>query len=76
MFLQCRPIERVDFQIAVWKNQVRCTKRKTYGESIVKYHLIYDFYFLKINLLVVLLAKHNLLAPSVRYVYVQIKWSR
>jgi len=43
------PIQCDDCIIIVLKNLAECKKHKNYGQSVVKFHLIYTFEFLKIT---------------------------
>jgi hypothetical protein len=46
--LQGAAMESDDFQIAVLMDQVEYKIQKNYGLSVVKCHLMYVFYFLKV----------------------------
>jgi hypothetical protein len=42
-------VECDDFQFALLVNQLQCNKQRYYGITMVKFHLIYAFYLLKIT---------------------------
>jgi hypothetical protein len=47
--IQDAAVECDDFQLALLVNHFQCNKQRNYGITVVKFHLIYAFYLLKIT---------------------------